>query len=106
MNESRCFLTKLLFKMSQASEPAWCDMCVTEKLRMCLHVCVCVCVCIVCVHACAWVPMCVGVHSTAARGSDLKQAIACCENIIASVYYCFGVKQWECCVRCTGCVEG
>ena len=42
VNEFRCFLTKLLFKMSQASEPAWCDMCVTEKLHMCLHVCVCV----------------------------------------------------------------
>lgn len=39
-----------------------------------------------------------GVYSTAARGSDLKQAFACCENIIASVYYCFSVKQCECCV--------
>ena len=46
--------------------------------------------------------MCVGVYSTAVQGSDLKQAIACCENIIASVYYCFSVKQWECCVCSMG----
>lgn len=38
------------------------------------------------------------VYSTAVLGSDVKQAVACCENIIASVYYCFSVKQWECCV--------
>lgn len=53
-------------------------------------------------RVCECVPMCVGEHSAAVRGSDLKQAIACCENIIASVYYCFSVKQWECCVCCTG----
>lgn len=55
-----------------------------------------------CVCACEWVPTCAGKYSTAVRGPDLKQAIACCENIIASVYYCFSVKQWECCVCCTG----
>lgn len=53
-----------------------------------------------CVHARG--ALALRVQATAARGSDLKQAIACCENIIASVYYCFGVKQWECCVSSAG----
>lgn len=34
-------------------------------------------------------------RSTAVPGCDLKQAVACCENIIASVYYCFSVTQLE-----------
>lgn len=69
---------------------------------MCDKVCACVCVCM---SACERVPMCVAVSATAVQGSDLKQAIACCENIIASVYYCFSVKQWECCVCVHGLVE-
>lgn len=54
-----------------------------------MRVCVCENVC---------VNVCRELYHAAVLGSDLKQAVACCENIIASVYYCFSVKQWECCV--------
>lgn len=47
------------------------------------------------------VHMCAGASLAALRSSDLMQAVGCCENIIASVYYCLSVKQWECCVCCT-----
>ncbi len=50
------------------------------------------------------------VSAAAVRSCDLRPAFACCENIIASVYYYSTERQWECCVPCgpvkSGCRPG
>lgn len=50
------------------------------------------------------------VSAAAVRSCDLRLAFACCENIIASVYYYSTERQWECCVPCgpakSGCRPG
>lgn len=64
---------------------------------------------------CVWEHMnlrvCPGqVSAAAVRSCDLRPAFACCENIIASVYYYSTERQWECCVPCgpvkSGCRPG